>query len=62
MKPLPEIVKARMMRQTGHVLKQMEDRRSNVAMKWIPEDGKRNKRKTTRLYARRSQKIFKASE
>ena len=41
MKPLSKIVEARRMRLACHVLRQMEDRPTNVAMNCTPEDGKR---------------------
>ena len=41
-KPLSEILKARRIL-AGHVLRQTEDRPANLAMSWIPEDGRRPK-------------------
>jgi len=36
------------MRLAGPVLRQRKDRPANVAMNWIPEDGNRPKKKTTK--------------
>jgi len=60
-KPLSEILKARGIL-AGHVQRQTEDRPANVAMSWIPEDGRRPKVRPQKLGVRCSQEVCEVSE
>ena len=43
MQSVSKTVKTRRLRLAGHVLRQPKVRPANVAMNWIPEDGKRSR-------------------